>query len=257
MAQRFHPEHWSELEQAVFSWVRSQVPAEVSVIWAKPDAPSPVKPFVRIDMIVPPVDEGRADRRHDVAIEVSTLSPGAVYSVIIEGVVHLYTAQPADTYVDIRNGLVTRINADSDAVTASDFSAIVGLERILYLVPKRGHKNAMVVVDDKMLLKVAAISSTEAVATFSIDAASDDDQAIVLARNIEASLAKQIVLETLNESGWATVEAVGQRKPDTLVAAAWEQRAGFDQRLRCRTRAVEINDFIETVEPGAFERAVA
>ena len=53
------------------------------------------------------------------------------------------------------------------------------------------------------------------------------------------------VQEQLRAKGWSVISVESERKPDLVVGDAWEDRSGFDLRLRCRTRDLRISDFIE------------
>lgn len=255
MTAYYYPEHAAELMQAVYDFVRSQTTA--AVIWAKQRTadgsapPVPAKPFVRIDMLTPPIADGQAEHRNEQVIVIDVVAPETAYELTVNGTEIAYTSRTVDeedeedppvTVAEIRAALISLVNDADLGVTAGAFFA----SNIFAIVKNHGEV-VPVISDDgvNLKLKIVDLPLVDGIATFSVDAFTDDDSAPAIAKAIELGLDKRGALDTLNAADWSSVTVEGVRKPDQVVAANWESRAGFDMRLRCRMRAVELNDFIE------------
>lgn len=248
----FFPENLATMMGAIYDWIESQA-LGAAVVWAKQDSPAPPKPYVTINLLVPPVPEGQAEHRKLFAIVVDAVLPLTLYTVTINGVDFSHTSDASPTASEIRNGLILAINAGTEPVTAG---AVLD-DQTLALELERGATSPTIMVSANLLCKLADMAIAHAVATFSINAYADDnpstgtfDQDQVIAKSIELSLDKGSVLEGLHVGGWSTATIEGVRKPDVLQAARWEKRSGFDARLRCTTRTIDLTDFIEEADLG-------
>lgn len=237
MTARYYPEHAPEMMQSFYDFVRSQTSAPVA--WAKQGAPGLTKPFVLVDMIVPPVANGQAEHRNYVAVVVDEVLDGEEYAVIINDVVYSIESGEDATDVQIRDALIEAINNGGvvEAVGISDST--------LAIVTDFGQNEPTITFYGGLLLKLAEYALCDAVATFAVDVFTNDDSAPAVAKAIELGLDKTSALEMLSAAGWGTVSVEGVRSPDNLSGTGWEKRGGFDLRLRCRTRALDLIDFIE------------
>lgn len=246
MPLRWYPEHWADLKQAVFDFARGRVTDDaIAVVWSKQDAPSPSKPFVRLDVVTAPVNDGMTEHRNELAIQVTDAVALAVYTVTINGSGFDFTAGAEPTLVEIRDGLISAVNAGAEPVTA-----IAIVSDALVLVLDVGATAPALEVSDDLAIKIADMTYVDALTTFSVEVIAADDVAMTLSKAIELGLYDAVSQEALHAAGWSTSSVEGPRTLDQVFGSRWEKRAGFDMRLRCRARSVAIIDFVETAELG-------
>jgi hypothetical protein len=194
---------------------------------------------VRIDILTPPVAEGQAEHRSAVAIQVSQLA-NTEYALTIDGIDYAVTSSEEPATNEVRDALIEAINASEADVTAGALR-----DDVLVLEPWTND----IAVGSNLVQKLARYALCNAIITFSVDAYSSDDSAVAIAKRIELGLDNEVAMETLRAGGWSTASVEGVRKPDAISGGAWETRAGFDMRLRCCTRTVELIPYLEHVEP--------
>jgi hypothetical protein len=246
MPFRYYPEDWEDLKQAVFDFARGRVTDDaIAVVWSKQDAPSPPPPFVRLDIVTAPVNDGMAEHRNELAIQVTAAIALATYTVTINDVDFTFIADASPTLVEIRDGLIASINAGGEPVTAS---AIVS--DALVLVRDAGAEEPELEVGANLAIKIADTTYIDALTTFSVEVLAPDDVAMTLSKAIEFGLDDPVSQEALHASGWSTSSVEGPRTLDAVFGSRWEKRTGFDMRLRCRQRSVAIIDYVETAGMG-------
>lgn len=249
LPSKYVPEHWAEMKQAIYNWVRTELPLAVEVVWSRQATstggpPAPAKPFVRIGVLVPPTQVGFADRRvNGIAVLVATVLVATVYTITINGVPHTFDSGATPTPTSIRDGLIDAVNDTDDDVNA------VAITDDTLIITWTTDEQPELAVDANLRQKIAELYVSEAVATFELDVFTDlPEEAITYATQLRASLDADTVVEALSEAGWAFRSVEGVRKGDTVIGARWEDRAGFDLRLGCRQRNVKVIDYIETVD---------
>lgn len=239
------------MKAAVQAWARDEV--SIPVVWGEQDAPSPAKPFVKLQLTTAPVQEGQAEHRILLAILVETIAAETIYTATINGDDAMYESSLDPSANAIRDGLAAAITA-----LDGDVKGVAVLDGVIALVLEEGAAQPTVELDDNLRLKIADLVLSDGVATFSIDAFADPPtvalstatDATSYATTLKLSIEADDVLEELRAAGWAYAGVVGDRRPTLVVGSRWEDRAGFDLRLRCRMRNVRLLDFIETVTMG-------
>lgn len=254
---KFHPEDWQEMLQAVRDWAQANVPNRpTDPVWyvafgkRVPTAPQPPKPFVAVNVLVGPIQDGRGDAApalfKGVAVEVLLAIDSTAYTVMYNGSPAVFVSGVGATIQSIVTGIIGAVNTLAGATVATQVLDVVRITP------------GNVDVDEDPNLALRFISSTEAEATvsFQIDCIGRDDaeggtppgptlESVAAASKLRTSLETEAVQEQLRAAGWAVISVEGERKPDLVVGNVWEDRAGFDLRLRCRTRDLRIADFIE------------
>lgn len=118
------------------TWVAesTQIPA-ARVIWADQDHPRPARPYAELAFVSPPVKLGGPEERHDLHKQVVTITVDnalqQTYAVRLKPnsdgtaafVPHSYAAGLGDSSQDIRDGLVSAVNAGSIASAAPGATA--------------------------------------------------------------------------------------------------------------------------------------
>lgn len=243
----YFPEQWAAMKQSIYDWLRTELGVAMPIMWAKQQAaPSPARPYAAVSVLVPPIQEGQADHFRALAIAVSTVLASTDYTVTIDGVAYVFNSGLTPTATTIRDGLIALINAGVNTVSAESFT-----DASFLILPDHGTTRPPITAGANLALKMADSVLGDAMATFQIDVYDDPvsdvggGQAMPLAARLQRSLEKESVLELLRAAGWAFVSIEGVRKPDLFIGARWEDRAGFDVQLRCRTRVADLLDYIE------------
>ena len=262
---RFFPEDWAAMFAGVHEWTRDNIPPDWVSVWGRQNAPAPGKPYVFITMLVPPVYEGQGDGAAGLfkgtGVIIRNVLNLTEYVVTINGVPLSFTSSAAATRIEIRDGLVAAINAGGEPVTAAPLTLSAGPadSRDILNVTDDGDASAMIVEDTNLRLKQIQATESEGNATFSIGLigrSSNQTPAVYLESvavlgNLKASLRTSVVLELLRGAGWSVISTEGERKPDVVSGSKWEDRSGFDVRLRCRYRDLRAVDFIESAPLGS------
>jgi hypothetical protein len=240
------------MRAAIATWVSGQAGA-VPTVWSKQNSgsgggvPSPSRPFVLLTELVPPIRSGFLEgRNYGISVQVTSAVSGATYTITINSVASSYVAGPNDTVTTIRDALIAQLVANlilDPYAILSDTLTLGGAPNTISLTANLNQVIAQEYLGDS-------------IATFSVDAFYDPpqgastDEAITLISRLRLSLETDPVLEQLSTAGWAYVSVEGLRKPDQLIGSRWEDRAGFDVRLRCRSRSIQIINYIDTVTIG-------
>lgn len=244
---QYIPEDWDAMLQAVYDWARTAVPAGVTVVWSQQNAPSIPTPFVRLNLITPPIPQGQHEQRNTGSgVLVSSVLPSTLYRVTINGTNFDFTTGLSPTALQIRNALMTEIDAGSEPVTTQ------AVRDDLFTLLVDPGETITVSVTTNLKQKIAHQYLGEATATFSVDVLVNPqaNDAVAVAVDLQNSLEVDSFLENLRVAGWAVISLENIRSPDTVVGAAWEGRAGFDLRLRCRSRRLDVIDFLEFTGVG-------
>lgn len=254
---KFHPEDWAVMWQAVRDWAAANVPntsadPSWSAVFGKrvPTAPQPPKPFVAVNILVGPIQDGQGDRSPalfpGLAVTVKNVLDATLYRIVYNAANADYASDADATEQEIIDGLISAVNTLAGASVASQVLSAIHISV------------GTVDVDADPNLVLKRISSTEAEAnfTFQIDCIGRDDaeggmppgpmfESVAAMSQLRLSLETDEVQEQLRAAGWAIIGTEGERKPDLVVGTVWEDRSGFDLRLRCRTRDLRVTDFIE------------
>lgn len=274
-ANAYFPEDWAAMLQFVVDWARDNTPSYVRAIHAKAvrqgsGVPAPPKPYAWVHVMVPPVDEGRGDDN-------ARLYPGACltvesvgagdYTATVAGQTVTFTAGPTDTEETIVDGLLALLDAltSTDTVHAKQAITVGQYGHVLTIQGATTPATLPTITfSSNLLLQRVRATENEAIATIGIDIIGRNEpeaettepgpiaESVTFVYMLQSSLQDIAVQEAFCAAGWAIVSVEGMRKPDQIFNGAWEDRSGFDLRLRCRTRILRVGDYIETIAPGAF-----
>ena len=261
------PEDWTAMRQAIWEWVRAEVDPGVEVVWAKQPVPAPPKPYVYIQVILPPARVGQDDIQNAEGCAFRfTLSP-----INPTPFVYTFTMKELDGTVIVSKPKIFATAVTSDLAALSCAGAINGSEypgfsaKVLtvdpasvYVTRDNGQPFTMEVTEPDVALKLVEQLVGARTATFSLDViapkpaldavdpAADADLALRIAAQLVNSLEAPDVDERLKVAGWGVIGVEGTRKPDQVAGSIWEDRAGFDVRLACRSRRMRLVDWIES-----------
>lgn len=238
----YYPENLDVMMAGVHAFVASQTTARV--VWGEQDAPVPAKPFVRIEMLVPPVADRQGEAKRRGAIVVDSAAASTAYSVTIDGDLVVVTSSSNPTLNSIRDQLVAAINAAAAGLRATALdTGLIALE----VTDRAQH---VVSTGPRLEQKLVLLTLADGIATFSVDVFGDDLSVVTVSKRIEMGLEKSEPRQALAAAGWAPVDVQSVRKPDFVTGAKWESRSGFDVRMRCRMRVLEVVDWIADVSEG-------
>lgn len=260
---KFHPEDWAEMIQGVRDWAAANTPnLSTDPAWTTvfgkrvPTAPQPPKPFAVINVLVGPVQDGQGDSSSElfmgVAVQVTNVLDNQLYTIVYDGTDADFTSDADATLQEIVDGLIAAVNTVAGATVAT---------QVLDVIHITGSASVDVDSDPNLALKFVSATEAEATVTFQVDCIGRDDaeggtpvgplfESVAAMSKLQLSLETEEVQEQLRDAGWAVISVEGERKPDLVVGTVWEDRSGFDLRLRCRTRDLRIADFIEDAEIG-------
>lgn len=261
---KYHPEDWGSMLQAVRDWVAAEVPslstdpAWLAVFGSEvPAASQPPKPFATINVLAPPIQDGYGDSSpflfKGCAVQVENVIDGTLYTIVYNDTDADFTSGVDATLQEIVDGLIASVNAVAGSTVAT---------QVLNAVHISGSPTIDVDSDPNLTLKKISATEAEATATFSINffgRGNADRQttfpgplfeSVAAMGKVRQSLDSEAVKEQLLTAGWAFISVEGERKPDEVVSGNREDRAGFDVRLRCRTRVLRVQDFIEDAPIG-------
>lgn len=267
---KYMPEDWAEMIQAIQTWARTNVPTGWSAVFSKQvvagsGAPQPQKPFVFVQVLVPPVAQGQGDSAAELlpgtAIAVDTVTDSIDYVATINGNPATFASGIGATEESIIDGLLTEITGLGEPITSTKFSLPSGTKAFAINIVPTTTTDPTLAVSAELRIKRLSATENEGVATFQIDAIGRDEaeaaavpgplyESVAAIAMLQNSIDTAEVQEGLRAAGWSVVSVEGERKPDAVAGAAWEDRSGFDLRLRCRTRDLRIGDFIEDAQIG-------
>lgn len=247
----FWPADSAAMLQGLYDWARFGA-AGARVVWAKQGAPgrssppAPPLPFVVIDLLVPPVEEGQLERvLEGAAIRVLVVQASTLYSVLVEGLPYVFTSSATPTLAEVVAGLSAALQAAPEITVEG-----LGLDTIV-LLPRAGEAPVFAVQDETLLEHaVPEVLLGSGMGTLAVQVLADDGTAASMAKRIELSADASRGIELLDLAGWVgvTVEDVGRR--DAFDDGRWEDRLGFDLRIRCRTRRVDAVQWVEQALVG-------
>jgi hypothetical protein len=232
------------MRDALGDWIQAQaalIDPALAFMWKEQVGPSPPKPYVGAGFIALGVPEGQDDRATRLALRVTAATPGATYGATVAGETVSVVAGTPTSLAAIRDALVDELvdALGAGAATASypdalELGADIGGPIVLVGALER-RVSVWVLNDAVSTLSVDVFASTEAA----------DDPASMIAGRLERSLGLPSVHEALSFAGWAPLSVISTRRAPIPLARGWENRAGFDLRLRCRTRARELVHWLE------------
>lgn len=247
---RYEPEHWSTMLQGITDWANQNANG-IPVIWEKQalpggtGVPAPQRPFIALGKVAGPVGFGQAEvRNFGVSVRIISVAAGT-YTITIGGVACSFVAGANDTAITIRDGLIAAI------ISHALLGPYALMADVLTLGTQRGVLPTLAVTSN-LSLCVAVEYIKDSVATFSVDVFAAPNQgaitpdAISILSRLKLSFETAEVTQQLQTAGWAFVSIVGDRKPDQVMGSRWEDRAGFDVRLRCASRLIHVNDYIDS-----------
>lgn len=230
------PEDAVAMEAGVVAWVASFIPSTFTVIWANQGrAPSPPKPFVRLNFLGAPRLDG-------IGIEKSATGSGfgflieenghpISYAATIDGVPFAYSPSSIQTVAQIQTIIAEELDATavgSNTVliddAANDIVITSGSWRKVSIVDLSGSSD----VD----LQVEIVSE-------------DRTEALVVASTLSSSF--RAVSEDLKATGWKTGTPGIITRVDEILDGLWIPRAVFDIPLRCVVAQKMINDYVDTI----------
>lgn len=256
----FVPEDWPAMIAGLHSWIAGELPTPWIAVWGEQNAPAPPKPYAWITFPVPPVHDGQGDRSPALRLPgtgvlVATVIDSTIYTITINGTPITYPSGAGATADSIRDGLTNAINISGEPVTASAV-----LPGVLNIEPDDPAIFDLS-VDSNLRQKSIMSTEGESVATLQVDVIGRDRdtdgappdslfESVPVSLALQHSLESPTVQESLRSAGWSVVTIEGDRKPDQVAGSRWEDRSGFDVRLRCRWRRIEAIDWIESATVG-------
>ena len=241
------PTDWDVMKQGFFDFVRTNVDTTVPVVWGRQDSPQPPKPYVYLTILVPPLPDGQAQNKtlDGTTVVVSTVLPSTMYSFDVGVTTITYTSSATPTDVEIRDGLAADLLVKEPAIVQESLLTNGLRVETALVVDTSGDVN--------LDCKTAVRAEIPATATFTIDVIGrEPEETTPSAETIPILTGLLIDLETPETAaffctvGWAFISVEGIRKPDLVAGSKWEDRSGFDVRLRCRISSIKFKDFIET-----------
>lgn len=237
---RYIPEDWTTIRAAVYAWASGA--SGLPTIWKHPSAPAPTKNYVSIGTLTGPRPIGQTSQESSVAIQILTVTSGALYRVTIEGVNYDFVADGTATAAEIAAGLVAVL----PLVTGAHVSTAFGASPVV-LLPDLDDGDE-IGVSANLAARIAVSQLGEGEWTVSVDVHSDGmETAPPLAIGLARSLQDELFLEALREAGVSVRSVEGVRRPLLTRNGAWEDRAGFDVRFGVATRTRTLLDWIEVI----------
>lgn len=269
-AYAYMPEDWASMMQSVRDWAQANTPSGWTAVFGKQvvaeaGAPQPPKPFVYVQVIVPPVQTSHADQSPllypGTAVVVGQVAENTAYVVGVNSSEATYVSGAAATEESIVDGLVASVSALGEPVEVSKLSGLLGSNAFALNIRGVADEPALT-TSPELFLKMVSASEKDGTATFQIDVVGRDQpeaadqpgplyESVAVSSGLQMSLDTDEVQEEFRVNGWSIITVEGERKPDQVAGTAWEDRAGFDLRLRCRMRDLRVADFIESVEVGS------
>lgn len=237
------PRDWATMKQGIFDFAKAAAPAGTTVYWGNQDAPSPPNPRLRLNVILPGAAIGQDELRSSgIVVIIDTVANSTLYRVTIGGDDHDYTSDADATDIEIRDGLIAAIAAGSQPVTPEALAD----DQILL----RSETQPVTSVSAELSQKIRREAIGNRNLTVSMDAMADplSDQATAIIESIRGALEHPAFYGILQLAGLAFIDVEGTRKGDLVTGAEWQDRAGFDLRLSCRSAQTALQDYIESAE---------
>lgn len=257
MTQLVMPIDWTTMSNGLITWAKSVATSPWSVAWNEQKAPLPRRPFVSLGLLVPPVPDGHAwvelINREEIGVAITVPTDNTVYSITLNGTTVSVNSGTDATANTIRDDIVAAINASPASATATPAS-IDGVLAVSFPVGDP----TVVGTDPEQLLVRALFSATgEATATFQVDcfgrSDADDEgpaerlESVPMSNALYHSLESPDVQELLSTMGWSVISVEGVRKASRVVGTRWEDRSGFDVRLRCSLQRQWLSQYLEDI----------
>lgn len=264
-AALYLPGDWDAMQAAVQAWASAALAPAVPVIWAKQrisptgaistiGAPTPARPYALLDLLTPPTQTGQAERR-TAGIAVVFDAPSAdaeIYTLVINGVA-IPHASPSGagpfTAEDVRDGYQALLEGlGMDALV--EIRPTPGYPAALTLTPAQTDPPVVFAAGtDNVSLKTPLAYFGDELCTFTIEVVTTYPQSAVGAvSTLRLALESESALELLRAGGWAAIDVLSVQERDLTWAGLWEDRSSLDFRLGCRSRRIELQDYIETSE---------
>ena len=117
---KFHPEDWAEMIQAVRDWAAANVPSLTTdpawtVVFGKrvPNAPQPPKPFVAVNVLVGPIQDGQGDAASELfpgfSVVVTSVLDAQLYTIVYAGSDAEFTSDADATEQEVLDGLIASV----------------------------------------------------------------------------------------------------------------------------------------------------
>jgi hypothetical protein len=260
--QKYAPEDWADMIGGLVTWAQTELGETVPVILSHGDSPAPAKPYVWLSLVMPPLPQGQGDsgtglRLSGVGVVVKSVVEGATYRVTVDGSQATYVAEDGDDADDVITGLIASldgIGVDASLLQVSPVTSVLLADVDLTEVP--------MTVGDRLAMKIVRSTEHDANVTLGVDVMGrsrvsgvDTWESSAMALRLQTSLDSPDVQAALRLSGWSFISIEGVRKADRVAGSQWEDRSGFDARLRCRTRRLSTLDWIE--DAGTIAGAVS
>jgi len=152
---------------------------------------------------------------------------------------------PFTTAAAVRDELVRLVNLGTAEATAGPISGTDAL----WVAPAPGAALPRLTAPDapEVHLALAEYRLGENTATFSLEAVARwPDSAAAISGSIRLGMESAAGMEILNAGGWGWSGVPSVRERDLTFAGLWEDRSGFDLRLNCRSRRIDLVDYIES-----------
>lgn len=235
------PEDWAAQIDAIGDWLESETSLEV--IEKNQNGPSPTKSYVGTGVLAPPIPVGRSWPQSFLAVQVISLIDLDVYTVTLGVTPYSFTADADATTAEVVAGLVAAIPGAESSTAFPGVVILAGhdLETLIAVTTNlRPKRLDFRVAESEFTLSVDCYAAKQA-------SGASPETAIPLVMPLWLSVEREDVQERLRDAGLAILEVLGVRRLPVTKNGAWEDRAGFDLRLRTLTRSGSLLDYIETV----------
>lgn len=253
------PADWAEMVEGVLEWIRGEIAPPWVAILARRSAPQPKLPFVKLQVIVPPIAKGQGDRDARLRppgymVGIARVEDGQTYSITLNARTTVtFTADSSSTSNDILDGLEAAI----EDVSGDEPTNVTRPRAGWLLVYPTEEPHTVETNNDALYVRIPATTRFDADVTFQIDCygrlADVADQtpemeheSIPVSTALRASLESEGVQEALREVGWAIISAEQMRVIPELAGSRWMDRSGFDLRLRCAVVHITPLDWFES-----------
>lgn len=257
------PADWVAMRTAIRDWVRAEVEALADpipgarVIWARPNAPAPERPYVEINLVSPPTGDNTRDAerwRPLGTIAIESVVDEVTYSVTIGAELVTYDSGVGATLAQIRDGL--KAAAEANATVDAAYTIFVRGDELRLATKDKAEQPEVSSADAKLAVDTIVEIDTTGIRTFTVgvmvyerlpDQGLDGtDRAFMVASGLHDSLVKPLVTEALTVAELALARRGPVEATPQIAGAAWEARAGFDAWFRTTSSAISEVPWIES-----------
>lgn len=133
--QLYFPEDWAAMLAGLQAWVASELPSPWRAVFGETDAPAPAKPYVWIEPLAGPTQDGDGDESiglnlYGLAVKVSTVAALTAYTITVNGLDAIYISDASPTANEIRDGLIAAVVALAQPVAVSTVPTLDGFLRV-------------------------------------------------------------------------------------------------------------------------------